>query len=107
MPAIQFSPMISYFAFFMGIVFNLSGLMWIGIFFFGLMVLFSLLTLPVEIDASQRAMRMLDEAGLYGSESERKGARSVLTAAALTYLAAAITSVLQLLYYISLTQRRR
>jgi Zn-dependent membrane protease YugP len=107
MPAIQFSPMISYFAFMMGILFNLSGLMWVGIFFFGLMVLFSLLTLPVEIDASRRALKMLDEAGLYGSEEDRKGARSVLTAAAMTYLAAAITSVLQLLYYISLAQRRR
>jgi Zn-dependent membrane protease YugP len=105
MPAIQFSPMISYFAFFMGIVFNLSGLMWVGVFFFGLMVLFSLLTLPVEIDASRRALRMLDEAGLYGSEAERKGTRSVLTAAALTYLAAAITSVLQLLYYVAIARR--
>ncbi len=107
LPAIQFSPMISYFAFFMGIMFNLSGLMWVGVFFFGLMVVFSLLTLPVEIDASRRALKMLDEAGLYGSDEERKGARSVLTAAALTYLAAAITSVLQLLYYISIIQRRR
>lgn len=106
LPAIQFSPMVSYFAFMMGILFNITGLMWVGIFFFGLMVLFTLLTLPVEIDASRRALKMLDEAQLYGSEADRKGARSVLTAAALTYLAAAVTSVLQLLYYISLAQRR-
>ena len=73
---------------------------------FGLTVLFSLLTLPVELDASKRALRMLDESGLMQSEDDRTGARSVLRAAALTYLAAAVTAVLQLLYYISIARRR-
>lgn len=105
LPAIQFSPMISYFAIFMGLVFNMTGLLWIGIFFFSLLVLFSLLTLPVEINASRRGLRLLQEGGLMKTEDDLNGARRVLTAAALTYLAAAITSILQLLYYISLARR--
>ena len=106
LPALQFSPMISYFAIFMGLVFNMVNLLWIGIFFFALMVLFSLLTLPVEINASRRGIKLLREANLMQTDQDAKGARAVLIAAALTYLAAAITSILQLLYYISLAQRR-
>ena len=106
LPALQFSPTLSYIAFFMGLVFNLTGLLWIGIFFFALMVLFSILTLPVEINASRRGLRLLGEAGLMESETDAKGSRQVLTAAALTYLAAAIASILQLLYYISVARRR-
>ena len=90
----------------MGLIFNLTGLLWIGILFFALMVLFSILTLPVEINASRRGLRLLDEAGLMGAEQDAKGARQVLTAAALTYLAAAIASILQLLYCISVAKRR-
>lgn len=106
-PALRISPTVSYLTIGLGISLNIVGLIWIGIFFFGLMVLFSLLTLPVEIDASHRALILLREAGLLQSERDTQGARHVLLAAALTYLAAAITSVLQLLYYISLTRRRR
>ena len=106
LPALQFSPTLSYIAIFMGLVFNLTGLIWIGIFFFTLMVLFSLLTLPVEINASRRGLRLLGEAGLMESDQDAKGARQVLTAAALTYLAAAVASILQLLYYISVARRR-
>ncbi|EKQ68263.1 putative Zn-dependent protease [Leptolyngbyaceae cyanobacterium JSC-12] len=107
LPALQFSPTISYLAFFAGFMFNIAGLMWIGILFFSLMVLFSILTLPVEFDASRRALILLKEAGLTNTAAEAKGAKAVLTAAALTYVGAAVTSVLQLLYYISLAQQRR
>ncbi len=106
LPALQFSPTISYIALTMGLLFNMAGLVYIGILFFGLMVLFSLLTLPVEFDASRRGLKLLQEAGLMDTSQESKGARAVLTAAALTYVGAAITSVLQLLYYINLAQRR-
>jgi len=106
LPALQFSPTISYLAILFGLWFNMNNLLWIGILFFGLMVLFSILTLPVEIDASRRGLRLLGEAGLTQSEEDARGSRAVLTAAALTYLAAAITSILQLLYYVSLAQRR-
>ena len=107
LPAVQFSPMVSYAAIFMGIMFNITGLIWIGIFFFALMVLFTILTLPVEIDASRRALILLREAGLLENESDASGAKQVLIAAALTYLAAAITSILQLLYYVNLARRNR
>lgn len=106
LPALQFSPTLSYIALFLGFWFNLTGLIWLGIIFFTLMVLFSLLTLPVEIDASKRGIALLEEAGLFQSEEDRQGATQVLRAAGLTYLAAAVTSILQLLYYISVAQRR-
>jgi Zn-dependent membrane protease YugP len=70
------------------------------------MVLFSILTLPVEIDASRRGLKLLREANLMQSDTDVQGARRMLTAAAMTYLAAAITSILQLLYYISVAKRQ-
>jgi Zn-dependent membrane protease YugP len=106
LPALQFSPTISYLAILFGLIWNATNLIWIGIFFFALMVLFSILTLPVEIDASRRGVRMLNEADLMQAEEDKSGARRVLMAAASTYLAAAVASILQLLYYISVAQRR-
>jgi Zn-dependent membrane protease YugP len=100
LPALQFSPTVSYIAIIAGLYFNMTGLFWIGIAFFALMVLFSILTLPVEFDASRRGLKLLREAGMFQTEQDEKGARSLLTAAGLTYLAAAITSILQLMYYI-------
>jgi len=107
LPALRISPTLSYMAIFAGFMFNLMGLVWVGILFFGVVVLFSILTLPVELDASRRAMVLLQEAGLLQDPQEAKGARSVLNAAAFTYVGAAITSVLQLLYYVNLAQRQR
>lgn len=105
LPALQFSPTLSYMSLMFGLIFDMTNLIWLGVFFFALMVIFSLLTLPVELDASRRALKLLDEAGLMKTDEDRKGSRAVLNAAALTYLAAAITSVLQLLYYISIARR--
>lgn len=107
LPALKFSPTLSYIALFLGFFFNMTGLVWVGIFFFALMVLFSLLTIPVEFNASSRGLRLLEEAGLMVTDDDRKGSRAMLRAAGLTYVAAAVTSVLQLLYYISVAQRRR
>jgi len=106
-PAVQFSPTLSYIAIFAGLLLNITGLVWVGILFFSLMVFFTILTLPVEFDASRRAMNLLTEAGLMQTTEDRNGAKAVLRAAALTYVAAAITAVLQLLYYISIANRRR
>ena len=74
---------------------------------FGIMVVFSVLTIPVEVDASRRGTKLLEQAGLMQADSDRKGTKQVLTAAASTYVAAAVTSILQLLYYISIARRRR
>ncbi|MGD9094153.1 MAG: zinc metallopeptidase, partial [Anaerolineales bacterium] len=95
-----------YIAILLGLWFNMNGLLWIGILFFALMVIFSILTLPIEIDASRRGIRLLEEAGLMVSDEDARGSKAVLRAAAMTYLAAAVTSILQLLYYISVAQRR-
>ena len=107
LPAVQFSPTLSYLSILAGIIFNVTGLLWLGVFFFGLMVVFSLLTLPVEFDASRRGIALLGEAGLLSADQDRRGANAVLRAAALTYIAAAVTAVLQLLYYITIANRRR
>jgi Zn-dependent membrane protease YugP len=107
LPAMRVSPMISYGLIMMGFVFNFVGAIYLGIFFFGITVLFSVITLPVEFDASRRALKLLSEAGLLTNAQDEKGARTVLRAAAATYVAATITAILQLLYYLSLASRRR
>jgi len=104
-PAVVISPNVAYFMIFFGLILQLTGLIWLGVFFFGLMVVFCLVTLPVEIDASRRGLRMLAEAGFMQTDDDRTGAKKVLTAAGLTYLGAAVTAILQLLYFISLAQR--
>lgn len=106
LPALQFSPTLSCICLFFGFWFDIYNMIWLSILFFALMVLFSILTLPVEIDASRLGLRLLNEAGLMQDPEDARGARSVLTAAGLTYLAAAVTSILQLLYYISVANRR-
>jgi Zn-dependent membrane protease YugP len=104
-PAASFGPNVAYILIFAGLIFQVTGLITLGILFFGVAVLFSVLTLPVEIDASRRALAMLDSTGVITSPDEKRGAQSMLTAAALTYLAAAVTSVLTLLYYLTLARR--
>lgn len=82
--------------FLLGLVTDLTGLLYAGIALFSLAVLFQLVTLPVEFNASRRAMAMLETTGIMGEE-ETAGAGKVLRAAALTYVAALAASVLQLL----------
>jgi Zn-dependent membrane protease YugP len=74
-------------------------LVWVGIVLFSAFVLFTLVTLPVEFDASKRAVIALEEVGIIGP-SEVEGAGAVLRAAAMTYVAAATSAVLQLLYFL-------
>jgi len=75
-----------------------STLSWLGVLLFGCTTVFTLVTLPVEFDASKRALVCLKQ-GNYVTEKELDGARKVLNAAAMTYVAAFITSLLTLLYY--------
>ncbi|MGB9672975.1 MAG: zinc metallopeptidase, partial [Anaerolineales bacterium] len=75
---------------------------WLGVLVFSGGAIFALATLPVELNASARAKQLLREAGLIYSEEEMHGVNQVLNAAALTYVAALITAVLQLLYYVTL-----
>ncbi len=106
-PAVQFSPQVAYVMIFLGFILRSSNLIMLGALVYGVMVLFTLITLPVEIDASRRALGLLREANLIQDERDASGARNVLTAAALTYVAAAVTAVLTLMYYLSLANRRR
>jgi Zn-dependent membrane protease YugP len=106
-PAVQFSPQVAYIMIFLGFLLRSAELITLGALVYGLMVLFTVITLPVEIDASRRALGLLREANLIHDESDATGARRVLTAAAQTYVAAAVTAVLTLLYYLSLANRRR
>jgi len=101
-------PWIGYILFIIGIFINASGLVWLGIAFFSLGLLFALATLPVEFNASSRALQMLRSSALVG-QGEVDAAKAVLTAAALTYVAAAAQALSQLLYYvfIALNMRNR
>lgn len=90
----------------LGLILAFEPLTTIGIWVFSLAVLFQIVTLPVEFDASRRALAMLEGYGMLGQE-EVGGARKVLTAAALTYVAAAASSVMQLARLIILRNRRR
>tara|TARA_R110001592_G_scaffold73394_3_gene223981 strand:- start:259 stop:942 length:684 start_codon:yes stop_codon:yes gene_type:complete len=82
-----------------------SFLIMVGVLLFAASTAFTLVTLPVEFNASSRALAALEQGGILDSE-EMPGARAVLGAAAWTYVAAAVASVLMLLYYISLANRR-
>ena len=104
-PAASLGPSLAYTLIFMGLIFRMTGLIGLGVLLFGVAVAFTLLTLPVEIGASRRALAMLSDSGLLTSEQDRRGASAMLTAAALTYVAAAVTSVLTLLYYLTLARR--
>ncbi len=89
-----------------GFLLDLLGLVYVGIILYSTMALFQLVTLPVEFNASSRALKILDTEGiLYNDELD--GAKKVLSAAALTYVAALIVSLAQLLRLIALFGRRR
>ncbi|MEZ0396969.1 MAG: zinc metallopeptidase [Anaerolineales bacterium] len=89
-----------------GLILGWTNLAWLGVVFFSGGAVFALATLPVEWNASQRARRLLTESGILYSEEERRGVNHVLNAAALTYVAALITALLQLLYFVGLIRRR-
>ncbi|MEA3238567.1 MAG: zinc metallopeptidase [Candidatus Bipolaricaulota bacterium] len=91
--------------FFLGLIFRYQAFITIGIFAFSAAVLFTLVTLPVEFDASRRAVASLRQSGLVTDE-EVGGVKEVLFAAALTYVAAAAMAALQLLMLLSFNRRR-
>lgn len=109
-PAVNIGSNLGYFMIFGGLILATwigltelgSMLAWVGVAGFGLSALFALATLPVEFDASRRALQMLDASGMLVTQEERNGARAVLRAAALTYIAALGAALAQLLYYVML-----
>lgn len=105
-PAVQVSAWVAPILFFIGFALNMTNLAWVGVAFFGLSVVFALITLPVEFDASRRALRLLQTYQLADGR-ELQGAKAVLDAAALTYVAALAQTLMTMLYYVSLLSRRR
>ncbi len=103
-PAANIGSSASWVLIFVGFWIQLSGLVWLGIAFYAMAVLFQVVTLPVEFDASRRALAALEATNTVNAQ-QLAGARQVLTAAALTYVAAALIAALQLLYYMGLAQR--
>ncbi len=97
-PVTQFGSKFAFIALMLGLVLYSQPVFALGIALFGLTALFQLVTLPVEFNASARALRTIDGALLL-DEEERRGAKRVLTAAALTYVAALLMSLVQLMRY--------
>jgi Zn-dependent membrane protease YugP len=101
-PAVNIGSTMGWILILIGIFMNFAQLAWLGVGVFSLGALFALATLPVELNASARAKRLLADTGLIMGEEEASGVNKVLNAAALTYVAALVTAVLQLLYFVSL-----
>ncbi len=97
-PVAQFGSQIGYFALLGGLVLNIMGLAVAGLVLFAAGAVFALITLPVEFDASRRALLALQNGGLV-SRSEYDGAKDVLNAAAWTYVAGFVSSILMVLYF--------
>lgn len=98
-PVVSFGAPFSNILLMLGVFLQFQPLLLLGILAFSLVVVFQLITLPVEINASSRAKRLCVEAGIIDAD-ERVGVDRVLNAAALTYIAAFVSSLLTLLYYL-------
>lgn len=98
-PVTQFGSSFSYILFILGMLLHMPALMQVGVLLFAAAVVFALVTLPVEWDASARAKKLMVSSGVV-SPMERDGAAAVLNAAFMTYVASAVTALLTLLYYV-------
>ena len=100
-PVVQFGSSLAPILILIGFLLQFTALAWVGVILFGGAVVFSLVTLPVEFDASRRAKALLTQSGIVTHE-EAGGVSAVLNAAGWTYVAAAIAAIGQLLYYVLL-----
>jgi uncharacterized protein len=101
-PAVSVGSWLGWIMILAGLFLRLTGLAWLGVLVFSGGALFALATLPVELNASARAKRLLADTGIISGPDEQAGVNNVLNAAALTYVAALASAVLQLLYFVSL-----
>ncbi|NLJ63942.1 MAG: zinc metallopeptidase [Christensenellaceae bacterium] len=106
-PVVNITSNLSIPLFMMGFLLSFEPLITIGIILFATGVLFSLITLPVEFDASRRAIKMLNDNNILRSREEEEGVKKVLRAAAMTYVASAVVALLHLVRLIMLGNRRR
>ncbi|MGB2963875.1 MAG: zinc metallopeptidase [Anaerolineales bacterium] len=108
-PAVNIGSTLGWILIMVGLLLNVIGIAWLGVFAFSGGAVFALATLPVELNASSRAKMLLSNSSIILSAEEERGVNSVLNAAALTYVASLFTAVMQLLYWISIVSggRRR
>lgn len=101
-PAVNIGSYLGWILLMIGFFLRFPEVAWLGVLVFSGGAIFALATLPVELNASARARKLLVESGLIYSQEEVQGVNQVLNAAALTYVAALVTAILQLLYYATL-----
>jgi Zn-dependent membrane protease YugP len=101
-PVVNIGSYLGWILILIGFLLRVTELAWVGVAVFAAGAVFALATLPVELNASSRAKQLLMETGLIVGDDEQRGVNKVLNAAALTYVAALVTAVLQLLYYATL-----
>lgn len=104
-PLVNFSSKAGYIAIMLGILLSLRDLIWVGIALELVILVFQLITLPVEFDASNRALKNISEMQLVNS-NELEGSKKMLTSAALTYVASVLTNVIELLRLIIIARSR-
>lgn len=105
-PVVNIGSSLGYVLFFVGLILNALNLAQIGLILFASTTVFALVTLPVEFDASKRGLKFIKKYNLIEADKQ-SGAKKVLNAAALTYVASFVTSLLNLLYYASLLNNRK
>ncbi|MDA2938461.1 zinc metallopeptidase [Acidobacteria bacterium AH-259-A15] len=98
-PTANIGSSVGYLVMFLGLIFQAVNLVLVGALLFSAVLLFQIVTLPVEFDASARAKRLMVEQGIVSSR-EREGVERVLNAAAMTYVAAVVSTLLTLLYFL-------
>lgn len=101
-PMVNIGSYLSWILIVLGLLLRFTELSWLGVIAFAGGAVFALATIPVELNASRRARLLLHQTGLIVGPDEQGGVNSVLNAAALTYVAALVTAIFQLLYYVSL-----
>jgi Zn-dependent membrane protease YugP len=101
-PAVNIGSYLGWILIIIGLFLRMTNLAWLGVLVFSGGAIFALATLPVELNASARARRLLSDSGIIMGEEEQRGVNHVLNAAALTYVAGLVTAILQLLYWVSL-----
>jgi uncharacterized protein len=101
-PAVNIGSYLGWILIFIGMIFRIANLSWLGVLVFSGGAVFALATLPVELNASSRAKQLLTNSGMIVNDDERRGVNNVLNAAALTYVAGLFAAVMQLLYFVSL-----
>lgn len=104
-PITKFGSSVWFFLFLLGLIFHIPAMTWLGIALFISIILFQVVTLPVEFDASRRARAVLADTGIVSTAEEEAGVASVLNAAAMTYVAGLVSSIGQLIWLLILARR--